>query len=66
MFKTRLKELREERNLSQTQLAKEIGVNSRTINGYELGRRQPDYDTLKKLCDFFAVTSDYILGFTDI
>jgi len=61
----RLKELRIEKGLSQTQLAKEIGVNYRTISQYEKGINEPDIKTIKKLCDFFGVTADYLLGFTE-
>jgi len=62
----RLKELREEKGLTQAQLGKEIGVVQRAISHYEKGYREPDYKTLKKLCNFFEVTSDYLLGFEDI
>ena len=62
MEKLRLKELREEKGLSQMQLAKEIGVNHRTISQYEIGIREPDIQTIKKLCAFFDVTAGYFLG----
>ena len=62
MEKIRLKELREEKGLSQIQLAKEIGVNHRTISQYEIGVREPDIQTIKKLCKFFDVTAGYLLG----
>ena len=62
MINIKIKELRQEKELTQSELAKEIGVNRRTITGYEAGRRQPDIDTIKKLCKFFNVTSDYLLG----
>ncbi|MCL2862406.1 MAG: helix-turn-helix transcriptional regulator [Firmicutes bacterium] len=61
----RLKELREERGVSQEQLAKAIGIRQQTISQYENGITQPDIQTIKKLCDFFDVTSDYLLGFKD-
>ena len=61
----RLKNLREEQKLSQAKLGKEIGVDNRTISQYENGLREPDYQTLKKLCDFFNVTAGYLLGFED-
>ena len=62
----RLRELREDKNLSQGQLAKEMGVNQKTISKYELGVAEPDFKMLKKLCDFFGVTAGYLLGFEEI
>jgi len=58
----RLKELRDEKGLSQAQLGKEIGIAQKTISNYELGAREPDIETIKKLCKFFNVTSDFLLG----
>jgi len=61
----RLKELREEKELSQTQLAKEINVNQRTISNWETGVSEPDIQAIKKLCEFFETTADYLLGFKE-
>ena len=61
----KLRELREEKNISQKALGKEIGVDNRTISQYETGLREPDFQILKKLCDFFGVTADYLLGFEE-
>jgi len=61
----RLKELRMEKGLTQAQLAKEIGVNSRTISQYETEIRQPDIQTIKRLCKFFNVTAGYLLNMED-
>ncbi|MCL2370742.1 MAG: helix-turn-helix domain-containing protein [Firmicutes bacterium] len=61
----KLKELREEKGLTQTQLATELKINQRTISGYETGVSEPDIATIKKICDFFDVTADYLLGFKD-
>ncbi|MCL2861604.1 MAG: helix-turn-helix domain-containing protein [Firmicutes bacterium] len=65
MGKTRIKELREEKNLSQEQLGKEIGFKPNTISNWERGTRDPDIDTIKKLCQFFDVTAGYLLGLED-
>lgn len=62
MAKLRLKELRKERGLSQSGLGDAIGVNWRTISSYELGKREPDIDTIVKFCKFFGVSADYFLG----
>lgn len=65
MFGDRLKKLREDKDLRQKELAKIIGLSDRTIGMYEQGRREPDFNTLTKLADFFNVSIDYLLGRTD-
>jgi len=65
MVKLRLKELREEKGLSQETVGKVIGVNRRTVGQYERGINEPDIQTIEKLCKFFGVTADYLLGFSD-
>jgi len=65
MEKVRIKELRQEKGLSQTQLAKEICVDQRTISNYEKGITEPNIQTIKKLCEYFEVTAGYLLGFED-
>ena len=65
LFKERLKELRIEKGLTQTQLAKELRVNKRTISNWEVGERQPDLDTLEVIAKYFNVSYDYLLGLTD-
>jgi len=65
-FSDRLKELRKEKNLTQEELAKILGISRSTIAGYETERKEPDYETLKKIADFFNVSTDYLLGRTDI
>ena len=58
----RLKELRKQKNISQVELAKEIGVAQPTLSGWESGRFQIDDDNKIKLADFFDVTVDYLMG----
>jgi transcriptional regulator with XRE-family HTH domain len=62
----RLRILREEKNLTQEQLAEIFNVSDATINRYEQCKRQPDTDTLDKFADFFDVTTDYLLGRTEV
>jgi len=58
----RIRQLRAERNWSQRELARRIGVASKSvISYYELGERFPSYETLLRLSDVFAVTTDYLL-----
>jgi len=61
----KLKQLRQEKGISQATLAKAIGINHRTVSQYERGITQADYQTLKKLCDYFNVSADYLLGFKE-
>lgn len=64
-FKERLRELRLEKGLSQTKLAKTFGVDFRTISNWENGVRKPDIDMLVVIADYFEVSSDYLLGLVD-
>ncbi|ARK32182.1 helix-turn-helix domain-containing protein [Halalkalibacter krulwichiae] len=61
----RIKYLRDRSGLAQKYVAEKIGVKNNTLSGYESGRREPDSETLRKLADFFEVTTDYLLGRTD-
>lgn len=58
----RLKELRESRKITQTQLAKDLQVSNTTISNWESQTRQPDFDTLVRIADYFDVSVDFLLG----
>jgi transcriptional regulator with XRE-family HTH domain len=58
----KLRKLREELDLTQIELAEKTDCTVNMISGYELNRREPDLDTLKRLCDFFDISADYLLG----
>lgn len=58
----RLKELRKERRLTQTQVGNYLGITVSAYGNYELGQREPSIDMLLKLADYFGVTVDYLLG----
>ncbi len=60
----RIKELREDRDMRQIDLAKATGIDQRTISNYETGRSNPDSYALIKLADFFDVSIDYLVGRT--
>lgn len=64
-FKDRLKELRLEKDLSQTKLAEKFGVDFRTISNWENGVRKPDIDTVVNIAKYFEVSTDYLLGVVD-
>ena len=57
-----LRELRKKRGISLKELGEIIGVAESTVSLYENEKRQPDFSTLKKLADYFNVTTDYLLG----
>lgn len=61
-FNETLKKLRREKKLSQKELGNKLGLAESTIGMYEQGKRQPDYETLLKIADFFEVTLDFLLG----
>lgn len=61
----RLKELRENRKMSQIRLGIELGINQDVISRYENLEREADYQTLLDIADFFNVSLDYLFGRTD-
>ena len=61
----RIKELRTEKGILQTELAKHLKIGQATISNWETGRSEPDQDALKELSKFFGASIDYILGNTD-
>ena len=58
----KLRYLRKKQNYSMKKLGEIIGVSESTISLYENGHRQPDFNTLIKLADYFNVTVDYLIG----
>ncbi len=65
-FSERLRSLREQCDYTQEDVANIIHVNKQTISQYELGKRQPDFEKLERLCDVFNVSSDYLLGKSNV
>ena len=61
-FKDMLKFYREERGLSQAALARAIGVSPSTISMYEVGKREPDFETEEMIADFFNVSISNLRG----
>ncbi len=61
MFRIQLKMIREEQGLSQSQLAKKLGVSQGTIGNWESGIREPNFDTISKIADYFDVSIDYLI-----
>ncbi|CYT78438.1 XRE family transcriptional regulator [Streptococcus suis] len=60
----RLKKLRQEKKLSQKELADYLGINEKTISRWENGERQIKPDKAQKLADYFGVHIGYLLGYS--
>lgn len=59
---TRLKVLREQRQLSKAEVARRLDVGNTTYSNWEYGLREPNADTIVKLANFYNVSTDYLLG----
>lgn len=66
MIIERLIQLRENKQLKQIEVAKLLNIGTVTYNRYEKGEREPDHKMLNKIANFFNVSTDYLLGLTDI
>ena len=62
----RIKDLREDSDLTQTQIGKAIGVPQRTYSYYEKGQRMIPPEVLCRLADHYRTSVDYLLGRTDV
>lgn len=62
----RIKELRNEKGITQADLAKILKISDRAVGYYENGDREPDYTTLLKIAEYFDVSIDYLLGRVDV
>lgn len=58
----RLRELRNEKELTQQALANIVGVSKVSISGYETGTRIPSVDVLNRLLDYFDISADFLMG----
>jgi len=65
MLKNRLVSLRKDKGLNQYEAAKLLGFSRGKLANYEQGSRQPDYDTLEIIADFYKTSTDFLLGRTD-
>lgn len=65
MYGERLRELRESKKLTQKQLAEKLGLIQQDISRYETEQIDLSTEMIRKFCEFFEVSSDYLLGFTD-
>lgn len=58
----RLVALRKKQNLTQTEFSKLLNVSQAAVGNWELGKREPDLETLSRIADYFHVSVDYLLG----
>lgn len=66
MIGKKLRDLRSKSGKDQRTVAKEIGINVSVLSLYENEKRAPDIENLKKLSDYYNVTSDYLIGRSDL
>ncbi len=64
-FPERLKELRIQNKVSQKEIANNIETSESLFQKYEYGKTKPAYDVIIKLCNYFNVSADYLLGLSD-
>ena len=64
-FARRLKELRKLNSVKQETLAKYLRFGPSTISSYETAQHEPSYDILMKICDYFSVSVDFMLGHSE-
>ena len=65
MTHNRIKELRKNKGLSQSQLANKVGISNQVISFYENNKREPKIETWQALANFFDVTVPYLQGIDD-
>ncbi len=64
-FKERLKELRKEKNVTQTDISKILNVSKMAVSHWEKGNSEPSIEQLKILAKYFDVSVDYLVGFSN-
>jgi transcriptional regulator with XRE-family HTH domain len=65
IFRERLRQAREENNLTQAELGEKTGLPPSSISHFEKGPRKPSFDNLRRLAAALHVTTDYLLGRTN-
>ena len=64
-FGDKIRNLREDLDLNQTQLGKALNMTQRKISYIECGKYEPSIDDIVAFCNFFKISSDYLLGIPD-
>lgn len=65
-FSNKLRNLIEERNLTQKKVANDLNIAPSTMSGYVQGSSEPDFETLKRIAEYFNVSADYLLSMKSI
>lgn len=65
-FGERLKQLRREKNITQAVLADDLELSRSLVGMYERGERGPSFEAADKLADYFNVSLNYLMGYTDL
>lgn len=65
-YRNKIRDLREDMDLRQIDVAKATGIDQKTLSNYETGKTNPDSNALIRLADFFGVTIDYLIGYSNI
>ncbi len=63
-FPAQLLKLRQDRGLSQREAAQDLGISQALLSHYENGLREPKLELVVRVCDYYGVSADYILGRT--
>jgi transcriptional regulator with XRE-family HTH domain len=61
----RIRDLREDHDLTQDELVKLLGMHKTTYTNYEQGKREPPFSLMIRLAEFYNVSLDYLAGLTD-
>ena len=64
-YRTRIKGVREDRDLTQTEIGKLLQKSQQGYNHIETGRAELKIEDLAKLCKFYNLSADYLIGITD-
>lgn len=58
----RIKELRKAKGITQQKMANDLGLSRSAISMYEIEASEPDFDTIRRIADYFDVSLDYLMG----
>jgi len=62
MLGEKIKQLRKDKDITQSDLARIMGVSQQAVARWEVNRSEPDNETMRRLASFFGVSADYLLG----
>lgn len=65
VFSERIVQLKNDKKLLQKDIARDLGLSLRAYQHYEYGEQEPSLSNIVKICKYFNVSSDYILGLSD-